>query len=83
MKPFNLYISEEHKQAIRDGGTHVAVEWTESESSCSGSVIHVGGEGECMGHMRTKLVVLPHGITAHAAVWESSEVSGLIEQEAK
>lgn len=82
MKPFDLYISPEHKQAIRDGGEFVHVEWMESETSCSGSVTHVGTEAECTDRLCVKLLVVPNGITPHAAVWAASEVAGLIEAEA-
>lgn len=79
MKQFDLYISEEHKQAIRDGATHVLVEWTESERAASGSVTHAGTETECGAAHCTKLVVLPHGITAHAQVWDVETVKPLLE----
>lgn len=79
MKPFDLFISDEHKQAIRDGAKFVAVEWTESDTSASGRVTHAGTEDECKGHLCVKMVVVPHGITAHAAVWDASEISQLIE----
>ena len=78
MKTFDLFVSEEHKQAVRDGAEFVAVEWTESDTHCNGSVVHAGTESDCLSHLPVKLVVVPNGIKPHAAVWASSEIAGLI-----
>lgn len=83
MKPFDLYVSPEHQQHIREGAAFVTVEWTESEHAASGRVTYAGPEDECRARLCTKMVIVPKGMTPHAAVWRSSEVSHLFGADAR
>lgn len=82
MKPFDLFISENHKQLIRDGAPFIAVEWVESDACCKGSVVGVGSEDECLALMSKVSVLVLTGFKPFSGVWSSSEVLPLIEQEA-
>lgn len=83
MKTMDLTISEEHREAIMAGASHVAVEFAEFDEWSRGEIVCAGTEQECLDSYCPKLLLVHVGVNVRHAheVWPSDDVRALLVDE--
>ncbi len=73
-KPLSLDVTPDVERRIRDGCSHVAVRFWESNDGGSGSIVEAGTEEECKAALPPRIVVVPNGLEHREVIWTRDEL---------